>query len=122
MLLLMNAAPPQPPVNYPDYFIMNLNLSSGAVRADRSPGSANALGYFWQHKNPQNMGSFRITILSNYFNSLFEFILYMAPACLKRILNAPRLGLLGAYLCIYKISLTEHLCSTFCLTTQTHIA
>ncbi len=63
--LFLNAAPPEPPVNHPDYFIMNLNLSSRAVSTDRSPGLANALGYFWQHENPQNMGSFHISILRN---------------------------------------------------------
>lgn len=63
--LLLNAAPSEPPVNRPDYFIMNLNLSSRAVSSDRSLGLTNAPGYFWQHKNPQNMESFHISILSN---------------------------------------------------------
>lgn len=52
-------------LNHPDYFIMNINLSSRAVSSDRSPGLANALGYFWRHENPQNMGSFHISTLSN---------------------------------------------------------
>lgn len=68
----LNATLPEPPVNHPDYFIMNLNLSSGAVSADRSLGLANALGYFWQHENPQNMWSVHITILSSNFNSLLD--------------------------------------------------
>lgn len=63
--LLLNAAPSEPPVNRPDYFIMNLNLSSRAVSSDRSLGLTNAPGYFWQHENPQNMESFHISILSN---------------------------------------------------------
>lgn len=63
--MFLNAAAPEPPVNHPDYFIMNPNLNSRAVSSDRSPGLTNALGYFWQHENPQNMGSFHISILSN---------------------------------------------------------
>ena len=65
MFPVSECAPPEPPVNYPDYFIMNLNLSSRAVSSDRSPGLANVLGYFRQHENPQNMGSFHISTLSN---------------------------------------------------------
>lgn len=54
--LSLNAAPPEPPVNHADYFIMNPNLSSRAVSSDRSPGRANALGYFWQQEKPTKHG------------------------------------------------------------------
>lgn len=71
-----NAAPQEPPVNHPDYFIMNLNLSSSAASSDRSPGLANALGYFWQHENPQNIGSFHISTLSNHLSPYWSHSLH----------------------------------------------
>lgn len=46
------AAPPEPPISGPDYFIMNPNLGCMAASSDRFPGPANVLGYFWQRSKP----------------------------------------------------------------------